>query len=147
MQYVYDLRCGGAGVGAGTLAKAVESVVGVDFPRGTCGAGRNGSGIGYSGGSGLTVSNLQNCGYIQWYDPVKQSQYFVFLFKTSTYTGDLKGSAEGKVKWMTLDEMLSGKLAPNMKQYLAVFQNEDIPQAFGIAGQGLKLVDNCGILL
>ena len=97
--------------------------------------------------TGLTVSNLQNCGYIQWYDPVKQSQYFVFLFKTSTYTGDLKGSAEGNVKWMTLDEMLSGKLAPNMKQYLAVFQNEDIPQAFGIAGQGLKLVDNCGILL
>ena len=96
--------------------------------------------------TGLTVSNLQNCGYIQWYDPVKQSQYFVFLFKTSTYTGDLKGSAEGKVKWMTLDEMLAGKLAPNMKQYLAVFQNEDIPQAFGIAGQGLKLVDNCDIL-
>ena len=97
--------------------------------------------------TGLTVSNLQNCGYIQWYDPVKQSQYFVFLFKTSTYTGGLKGSAEGKVKWMTLDEMLSGKLAPNMKQYLAVFQNEDIPQAYGIAGQVLKLVDNCGILL
>ena len=96
--------------------------------------------------TGLTVSNLQNCGYIQWYDPVKQSQYFVFLFKTSTYTGDLKGSAEGKVKWMTLDEMLASKLAPNMKQYLAVFRNEDIPQAFGIAGQGLKLVDNGDIL-
>ena len=96
--------------------------------------------------TGLTVSNLQNCGYIQWYDPVKQSQYFVFLFKTSTYTGDLKGSAEGKVKWMTLDEMLAGKLAPNMKRYLAVFRNEDIPQAFGIAGQGLKLVDNGDIL-
>ena len=31
--------------------------------------------------TGLTVSNLQNCGYIQWYNPIKQSQYFVFLFK------------------------------------------------------------------
>lgn len=97
--------------------------------------------------TGLTVSNLQNCGYIQWYDPVKQSQYFVFLFKTSTYTGELKGSAEGNVKWMTLDEMLAGKLAPNMKRYLAVFRNEDIPQAFGIAGQVLNLVDKDGILL
>ena len=47
---------------------------------------------------------------------------------------------------MTLDEMLAGKLAPNMKRYLAVFRNEDIPQAFGIAGQGLKLVDNGDIL-
>ncbi len=90
----------------------------------------------------LTVSNLQNCGYIQWYNPIKQSQYFVFLFKTCTFTGELTGSREGNVKWMTLDEMLAGKLAPNMTKYLAVFQNENIPQAYGISGQGLKLVDN-----
>lgn len=94
--------------------------------------------------TGLTVSNLQNCGYIQWYNPVKQSQYFVFLFKTGTYTGELKDSAEGNVKWMTLDEMLSGKLAPNMKEYLAVFQNEDISQAYGVDGEGLQLIDYKG---
>ena len=92
--------------------------------------------------TGLTVSNLQNCGYIQWYNPIKQSQYFVFLFKTSTFSGELTGSVEGNVKWMTLDEMLAGKLAPNMTKYLAVFQNETIPQAYGISGKGLNLVDN-----
>jgi hypothetical protein len=43
---------------------------------------------------------------------------------------------------MTLDEMLSGKLAPNMKQYLAVFQNNDIPQAYGISGKRLSVI-NC----
>ena len=37
--------------------------------------------------TGLIISNLQNCGYIQWYNPVKQSQYFVFLFKTSIFSG------------------------------------------------------------
>ena len=94
--------------------------------------------------TGLTVSNLQNCGYIQWYNPEKQSQYFVFLFKTGTYSGELKGSAEGSVKWMTLSEMLAGKLAPNMTKYLAVFQNEDIPQVYGISGQGLSVLDNNG---
>ena len=95
--------------------------------------------------TGLSVSNLQNCGYIQWYNPVKQSQYFVFLFKTSTFSGELKDSVEGKVKWMTLPEMLAGKLAPNMTKYLAVFQNENIPQAYGISGQGLTVVgaDGC----
>ena len=97
--------------------------------------------------TGLTVSNLQNCGYIQWYNPVKQSQYFVFLFKTSTFFGELKDSLEGKVKWMTLDEMLSGKLAPNMTKYLAVFQNENISQAYGISGQGLSVLDNNGKVL
>ena len=94
--------------------------------------------------TGLTVSNLQNCGYIQWYNPIKQSQYFVFLFKTSTFSGELTGSVEGNVKWMTLDEMLAGKLAPNMTKYLAVFQNENIPQAYGISGQGLNLVISQG---
>ena len=97
--------------------------------------------------TGLTVSNLQNCGYIQWYNPVRESQYFVFLFKTSSYNGELKGSAEGNVKWMTLDEMLSDKLAPNMQKYLAVFQNEDIPQAYGISGKGLNLISNDGALV
>ena len=92
--------------------------------------------------TGLTVSNLQNCGYIQWYNPDKQSQYFVFLFKTSTFSGELKDSPEGKVKWMMLDEMLAGKLAPNMTKYLAVFQNEDIPQAYGISGHGLNIITN-----
>ena len=94
--------------------------------------------------TGLSVSNLQNCGYIQWHNPVKQSQYFVFLFKTSTFSGELKDSVEGKVKWMTLDEMLAGKLAPNMTQYLAVFKNENIPQAYGISGQGLSVLDDNG---
>ena len=94
--------------------------------------------------TGLTVSNLQNCGYIQWYNPIKQSQYFVFLFKTSTFSGELTGSVEGNVKWMTLDEMLAGKLAPNMTKYLAVFQNENIPQAYGISGQGLKTINQNG---
>ena len=92
--------------------------------------------------TGLTVSNLQNCGYIQWYNPLKQSQYFVFLFKTNTFSGDLTGSVEGNVKWMTLKEMLAGKLAPNMTKYLAVFRNETIPQAYGISEQGLNLIDN-----
>ena len=97
--------------------------------------------------TGLTVSNLQSCGYIQWYNPVKQSQYFVFLFKTSTFSGELKDSVEGKVKWMMLKEMLAGKLAPNMPQYLAVFQNETIPQAYGISGQGLSVLDDNGNMI
>ena len=90
--------------------------------------------------TGLTITDVVPAGYIQWYNTDRQSQYFVFLFKTSSYSGDLKGSAEGNVKWMTLDEMLSGKLVPNMQKYLAVFQNENIPQAYGISGKGLKLI-------
>lgn len=91
--------------------------------------------------TGLTITDVVPAGYIQWYNPDRQSQYFVFLFKTSSYSGEPKGSSEGNVRWMTLNEMLSGKLALNMKQYLAVFQNKDIPQAYGISGQCLRIID------
>lgn len=97
--------------------------------------------------TGLTITDVVPAGYIQWYNPDRQSQYFVFLFKTSSYSGELKGSAEGNVKWMTLDEMLSGKLAPNMQKYLAVFQNENIPQAYGISGKGLQNIDKDGLVI
>lgn len=94
--------------------------------------------------TGLTITDIVPAGYIQWYNPDRQSQYFVFLFKTSSYRGELKGAVEGNVRWMTLDEMLSGKLAPNMKQYLSVFQNEDIPQAYGISRKSLNIIMSNG---
>ena len=94
--------------------------------------------------TGLTVTDLKNCGYIQWYNPERQSNYFVFLFKTSSFSGELKPSREGSVSWMTLSEMLADHLAPNMKKYLTVFQNESIPQAFGISGNGLELINSGG---
>ena len=32
-------------------------------------------------GIGLTITDVIPAGYIQWYNPDRQSQYFVFLFK------------------------------------------------------------------
>ena len=87
--------------------------------------------------TGLIVSNLQNCGFVQWYNPAKDLQYIVFLFKTNTYTGTLKDSAEGNVRWMTLDEMRSGNLAPNMDRYIEVILNDNLPQVYGVVGSGL----------
>ena len=52
--------------------------------------------------TGLTITDVVPAGYIQWYNPDRQSQYFVFLFKTSSYSGELKGSSEGNVRWMPL---------------------------------------------
>ena len=127
------------------LPKPSNSWAGLTFPRGHMEAGES---IVDSvirevrEETGLTISNLRNCGYIQWYNPTKQLQYFVFLFKTDTFFGELKGSVEGNVKWIALDEMLAGELASNMTKYLTVFQNEDIPQAYGISGNNLNLIQN-----
>ena len=87
--------------------------------------------------TGLIVSNLKFCGIVQWFNPTTELQYIVFLFKTNTYTGTLKDSAEGNVRWMTLDEMRSGNLAPNMDRYIDVILNDNLPQVYGVVGSGL----------
>ena len=97
--------------------------------------------------TGLTISNLQMCGVVEWEVPEKpqstvwqdnipKSKYIVFMFRTNTFTGKLKSSAEGQMEWMTLDEMRNGSLAPHMEQYLSVLLEDDVPQAYGISGSG-----------
>ena len=107
--------------------------------------------------TGLTVSNLQMCGVVEWEtigerkdgspaEVAANSKYIVFMFRASTFTGELKSSGEGRMEWMTLDEMRQGGLAPHMEQYLRVLLEDDIPQAYGISGSGVLNVvkdDNC----
>ncbi len=95
--------------------------------------------------TGLTVSNLRMCGVVEWEVPEKpqsmvwqdnipNSKYIVFMFRTSTFTGKLKSSAEGQMDWMTLNEMRKGALAPHMEEYIRVMVEEDVTQAYGISG-------------
>ncbi len=95
--------------------------------------------------TGLTVSNLRMCGVVEWEtigervgsSPAEveaNSKYIVFMFRTITFTGKLKSSVEGKMEWMTLDEMRKGGLAPHMEEYLCVLLVDDVPQAYGING-------------
>ena len=101
--------------------------------------------------TGLTVSNLRMCGVVEWEtigeraddSPAEveaNSKYIVFMFRTSTFTGELKSSAEGQMEWMTLDEMRKGGLAPHMEEYIRVLLEDDVPQAYGISGSGILKV-------
>ena len=95
--------------------------------------------------TGLTVSNLRMCGVVEWevpeepkntvwQDNIPNSKYIVFMFRTSTYSGELKSSAEGGGEWMTLDEMRQSGFAPHMNEYIRVLLDDDVPQAYGISG-------------
>ena len=96
--------------------------------------------------TGLTVSNLRMCGVVEWETIGKRadgspaevtddSKYIVFMFRTSDFTGELNSSGEGRMEWMTLDEMRQGGLAPHMDEYIRVLL-EEVPQAYGISGSG-----------
>ena len=102
--------------------------------------------------TGLTVSALRMCGVVEWEtlgeraegSPAEveaNSKYIVFMFRTSAFAGEVKSSAEGRMEWMTLDEMRHGGLAPHMEEYIRVLVDESVPQAYGISGSGrLKVV-------
>lgn len=95
--------------------------------------------------TGLSIGNLRLCGIVEWEtigDRTKgspaevssDSKYIVFMFRASTWTGELKSSSEGKMEWMTLDEMRAGRMAPHMEEYLRVLLEDNVPQAYGISG-------------
>ena len=97
--------------------------------------------------TGLTVSNLRMCGVIEWETIGKRadgspaevadnSKYIVFMFRTSTFMGELSSSTEGRMEWMTLVEMRKGGLAPHMEEYIRVLLEDDVPLAYGISGSG-----------
>lgn len=91
--------------------------------------------------TGLEVTGLPSCGFIEWWNPERQSLYIVFLFRTSQYTGELRSSAEGQMEWVMLEQMRAGKMAPNMEKYLRVFMEDKVPECFGISGKKLTVIE------
>ena len=97
--------------------------------------------------TGLRIENLRMCGIVEWEtigrraedSPAEvsdNSKYIVFMYRTQTFSGELKSSEEGRMEWMTLDDMRKGQLAPHMTEYLSVLLDDSVPQAYGISGSG-----------
>ena len=133
------------------LSKAYNPVVWATFPGGHVEAGESitaSTVCEIREETGLTVLNLRICGVVEWETIGKRtdgspaevtdnSKYIMFMFRISTFTGELKSSAEGRMEWMTLDEMRHGNLAPHMEEYIRVLLEDDVPQAYGISGCGV----------
>ena len=116
------------------LAKPTTPWYGLTFPGGHVEAGESISAsvvCEICAETGLTVSNLRMCGVVEWEtlgeraegSPAEvepNSKYIVFMFRTSTFTGELQSSAEERMEWMTLNAKRRGGLAPHMEEYIRV---------------------------
>ncbi len=81
--------------------------------------------------TGLNVSNLKPCGIINWYNTSTNERWLVFLYKTATFSGNLLAETkEGKVYWLKLESIYKTNLAPNMVQYLELFLNDHLNEAY-----------------
>ena len=73
--------------------------------------------------TGLDVSKLRSCGVVHWANKKTGDCYLEFLYKTSSFYGELiDGTIEGDVLWMTPEELKrSDRLSPNFGLYLPMF--------------------------
>lgn len=88
--------------------------------------------------TGLVVSNLKICGIKDWYDYKEKMRNLVFLFETDTYKGELiPETDEGKVYWVTYEEISKMNLANDFDKLLEVFDNRNINELVYIDNRDL----------
>ncbi len=74
----------------------------------------------------MDIKNLKFCGVKDWYNKKSDIIYYIFLFKTNKYSGNLmEESEEGKNFWLKKDELMNSKLSPGFEKDLELFFDED----------------------
>lgn len=83
--------------------------------------------------TGLTISNLESCGIIYWYNDETGEKYFVFNFRTEVFTGDLlERTDEGNVFWVDINDLQGLNLSEGFKERLPMFLDRKYSEGFGI---------------
>lgn len=78
--------------------------------------------------TGLKISQLKLCGMENWVEDGVRN--VVFLYKTSTFEGEVTSSEEGKVWWMPLREVTNQELSGGMPGMLRLFTEEALSEQF-----------------
>ena len=79
--------------------------------------------------TGLTIRSPRLCGIKDW---IREdgSRYMVLLYKTDSFSGELRSSEEGEVFWVKMSEFSKLKLASDMDILLRVFCEEKLSEFF-----------------
>lgn len=79
--------------------------------------------------TGLTIRNPLLCGVYNWICE-NGDRYFVFLYKTTEFSGVLRSSDEGRVRWISKDTFLDEKLAQGMDKVFEIINNKMYTECF-----------------
>lgn len=79
--------------------------------------------------TGLTISDLQFCGIKDWIE-FDGSRYMVFLYKTSTYSGNIQSSSEGEIFWMPLEELKAKETLWYLDMMLEIFEGNGVTELY-----------------
>ena len=92
--------------------------------------------------TGLTIENPKLCGTKQFQTNQGQ-RYVVFFYKTNRFFGQLKSSDEGKVFWVSKEDLKNYTLCMDFPEMLKVFEDDDLSEFFYYTENGhwkLKLL-------
>lgn len=79
--------------------------------------------------TGLTIRNPRLVGMKHWHT-VDGIRYLVFLYRTNDFSGELRSSEEGEVKWVSRSDLDNIELAYDLKNLLRVFDEEKLSEMF-----------------
>lgn len=79
--------------------------------------------------TGLSISNPRLVGMKHWYTE-EGVRYLVFLYRTQTFTGTLRSSEEGEMKWVARKDLPQMDLAYDLLNLLRVFEEEELSELF-----------------
>ena len=77
--------------------------------------------------TGLKIKRPKLAGVKQFYDQ-ENHRYLVFFYIATKFEGQVQESNEGKLTWMTKEELLNSKLAYNFDHDLPVYFDETISE-------------------
>ena len=63
---------------------------------------------------------------IEEFKTEEEDRYFIFFFKANKYSGELKESEEGEIKWIKKEELDNYELSLDIEDIIEVIENEDI---------------------
>ena len=81
--------------------------------------------------TGLDIKDLKLVGVNNNVSP-NFNRYLVFLFKTKTFSGELKSSEEGKVFWVEKKNLKNYKLTPEFSDLIEIFYNDSINENYAV---------------
>ena len=85
--------------------------------------------------TGLTIEAPTLCGVKNWIDE-DGTRFIVFLFKADKFSGTLRSSAEGKVFWADINEVLNLPWIWGMDSLMKIFVGGEYSEMFMTAQDG-----------
>ncbi len=76
--------------------------------------------------TGLTVLDPRLCGVKQF--PGEAGRYLVLLFRATRFSGSLRSSAEGEMRWLPIDALGTVNTVDDFDQLLQVMRRDDLSE-------------------